>query len=282
ARIDPKIYLRRFALTSDLLVGHGIEIGAGDNPQKLPDGASCIYFDKRDKQDLQVLFQARLDYEVHLIDEIQAFFPDGASFLIAHNVLEHSPDPIGLLRSWFSFVRNDGMIVLSLPDKNHLPEDAMRIVPPIDHLILDHLFSRGEDTFESKEHLYSFLFGWRDKIYPHLDKAGYCDHALAEPHRSGHDLHWHAFDRLLCEKVIQTAGLLSGKDIDMVRICYPESSIFSTFGEVIYIFRVRRRTQEAVSYVDKVLPEIQRIADYLSSGARSLSNALQTWSQGGR
>jgi SAM-dependent methyltransferase len=279
--VDARIYSRRFELTSDLLVGCGLEIGAGVNPQKLPDEVSCVYFDKRDAQSIKDLFHDIADYEVHPIDEIPTFFPDGADFLIAHNVLEHSPDPIGLLRSWFSFVRNDGMLVLSLPEKSHCPPDAMRAVPSLDHLVLDHVYSRGEDTFESKEHIYSFLLGWRDHVHPHLNKVAYCDHCLAEAQRSGHDLHWHAIDLPLGEKVIQTAGLLSGKDIDMVRICHSASETFSTFGEVIYIFRLRRLTQMAASYVDRVLPEIQRIADSLNSGGQSLSDAIHSWSRDG-
>lgn len=280
--VDARIYRLRYKATSDLITGYGLEIGAGANPQQLPENVSCIYFDRRDLDGLQTLFQQHIDYQVHPIEDIPKYFPQGADFLIAHGVLEHSPDPIGLLRSWLSYVKDDGLLVLSLPDKHHCPQDAKRITPSFDHIVLDHLLSRGEDTFESKEHIYSFLLGWRYYILPHASKIAYLDFCLAEPRRSGHDLHWHALDRELGEKIIQTAGLLSGRAIHMCRICTVDSKPIRTRGEAIFVFRVRQRGETQDAYVDAVRAEIQRIADSLLSSGQVLSEAVQSWQNGDR
>lgn len=281
-QIDTRIFQRRYEATADLITGHGLEIGAGANPQLLPENVSCLYFDKRDLDGLQTLFHQRIDCQVHPIDDIPKYFPEGADFLIAHNVLEHSPDPIGLLRSWLSFVKDGGLMVLSLPDRQYCLPDAKRIPPSFAHLVLDHLHSRGEDTFESKEHIYSFLLGWREYIHPQADKIAYLDHCLAEPWRSGHDLHWHALDRELGEKIIRTAGLLSGRAIHMCRICTVDSTPLSTLGEAIFVFRVGQREETQDVYVDAVCVEIQRIADSLLSSGQVLAEAVQLWQNGNR
>src|SRR5437763_16581749 len=90
--------------SADLIAGHGVEIGAGAYPQMLPPGAMASHYDLRDAAGLKALFGEET-ISVRPISELPSDFPSGVDFLIAHNVLEHAPDPIGELIRWNACVR---------------------------------------------------------------------------------------------------------------------------------------------------------------------------------
>lgn len=259
ARVDPRIFKRRFQLSSDLLVGRGLEIGGGANPQRLPAGATCAYFDVRDTAQLGDLFGVAMDYPILPMDRIPLEFPNGADFLIAHNVLEHSANPIATLIDWMAYVRDEGLMVLSIPSMQHCPGDAGRLVPPPEHLLDDFLTDDCDDAFESREHIYSFLLGWYEHIHPGTSKAVYTAHCLSEARRSGHDLHWHALDHEAAEFIIEAAALLSARDIDSVRSCRYGDASYPTLGESIFMFRVLHRAQDPNPRLEATR---RRIADH--------------------
>src|SRR3954468_769618 len=103
---------RNFA--ADLIAGRGVEIGAGAYPQALPPGATAAQYDLRDAAELKALFGTET-IPVRPMAELRSDFPAGADFLIAHNVLEHAPDPIGQLIRWNACVRDGGVVLISLP-----------------------------------------------------------------------------------------------------------------------------------------------------------------------
>lgn len=236
--VDPAIYTLRGRVTNDLLSGSGLEIGAGLHPQELPPNATCVYFDKLDAEALCDLFGASVPYSVHPIGEIGLLFPAGADFLIAHNVLEHSADPISTLMLWMSHVKPGGIVIISIPDKHYCPGDADRVVPPLEHILLDFLSANSDDSFESREHILSFLAGWHEYIRPGMSKSEYLAYCLSELGRSGHDLHWHAMDTDLAAMIIHASALLSKRSIRIVRTCTPSSEHFKTLGETIFAIQM--------------------------------------------
>ena len=86
------------------------------------------------------------------MEEIPQRFPKGADFLIAHQVLEHTPEPnwnyvaMGIPRS----ARR--VMILSVPHPRYCVNEKARIVPPTRHLIVDYAFNRDGNEFESREH----------------------------------------------------------------------------------------------------------------------------------
>lgn len=249
--VDTRIYERRSQMVNDLLsnMGTGMEIGAGASPHKLPVGVDCIYFDKLVRGQLENLFGTSIQYPVHPIEDAKSVFENGSPFLIAHNVLEHSADPISTLIFWMSLVAKNGLIVLSIPAKEHCPPDSMRAVPPPEHLLMDYLIDNTEDAFESREHIFSFLAGWRDYIHPESTKSEFLDHQLSEALRSGHDLHWHALDTNLAEFIVYSASILSKRMARIVRRCTYESEQYPTLGETI--LAIRLDSSEGVSSLDE-------------------------------
>lgn len=246
----------------------GVEIGPGSHPTQLPAGVQCAYVDKRDAAALSDLHGARVDYMVHPLDAVPTLFPSGADFLIAHNVLEHSHDPIGTLIGWNGWLRDGGIGILSLPDKSYCPPDAKRLSPDFFHLLSDFLFARGEDAFESLEHIPGFLAGWQAYIHPDRTRAEYCDHCLAETQRGNHDLHWHALDRAACYAILAAASAFGERRIELVTVCSPTEGEVRTTGEIIFVYRVRDRS----SPIDR---DMQSSLDRLAE--RELAEALETY-----
>lgn len=198
--------------TEHVLRGRGMEIGAGMAPHPLPPNAEAVYFDLRNAEELQAYFASTsVPYDVHPIADVATHLPDGADFLIAHHVLEHTPDPIGVLKQWRGYLKTDGVMVITLPNYKLCP-DKGRLLPSFEHILLDHLLDRGADSFESREHVLSFLTSWADvsPAFETMSKFDVCRHISTETHRSGHDFHWHAYDHALARQTIMAACLLEG------------------------------------------------------------------------
>jgi SAM-dependent methyltransferase len=199
----------RARLASPFLVGAGIEVGAGLNPQKLPDGARAELFELRAPAEMALMFNAdEASFPTfQTLDTIHERFPDGADFLVAHNVIEHCADPIATLLEWVSYVRDEGVLVLSVPCAEFCP-DKGRVIPPVEHLVFDYLFSRSMDSFESREHSYSCTLGWMNtwEDWLALDKQRVSQRAHDRAHAKDLDVHWHAFDPKLFDGLLQAAS----------------------------------------------------------------------------
>ena len=235
-------YKVRADVAAEYISGSGIEIGAGANPQLLPPGASCLYFDKSNAAHLSEQFGADIRYPVHHISEIRARFPDGADFLIAHNVLEHIHGEIAALIEWHSYVRDGGVIVLSVPLRDHTNGDSRRLSTPISHLIEDYVLKRGPASYEAREHSYSFCLGWdADEVaraWHYLDRKEFVNYVLDQAHFADADLHWHALNRPEWDFVIAAAAHFGERGVELLRCAGPTTPDISTQGEVIYIYRL--------------------------------------------
>ena len=223
--------------------GKGIEIGAGLAPHDLPDGAICEYFDVRDQKGLAALFKTNKDKfcQVHSINDIKKRFPTGSDFLIAHNVLEHSPNPIKELLSWHGYVKNGGTFVIGVPHHNFCP-DKGRALPSIDHILFDYLLDRDEKSFESREHVYSFIMGWiNDGADKNLNKTEVAQRAHLCANRMTNDCHWHALDEQLFKQIVIPTAMLKGHTIEILATATPDNpeSDFKTTCDIIYVYKIK-------------------------------------------
>ncbi len=231
----------RYKVIKSYLQGRGIEIGAGVYPQPLPEGVTCEYYDKRTEQELAQLFQVtEKDIPpVHSLDTFWERFPGGADFLIAHNVLEHTSNPIKTLITWNSYVKDEGVVVISVPDAAYCPDQG-RLVPPFEHILYDYLLDRDDDSFESREHIYSFVMGWIDDGFAKdMDKFNIAKRTHECAHALQNDLHWHAFNEQLLRSTVTTAALLSKRNITIEAIASPDrAEPYRTRGDIIYVYRI--------------------------------------------
>ena len=248
------LYERRWLKTKAHISGRGLEIGTGASPQKLPMGSEALYFDMRTRAELSKHFGESIEYEVHPFDDIPRNFPDGADFLIGHHVLEHTPDPIGTLREWHRLVRSGGTFVISVPYFALCP-DRDRLTPDFEHLLLDHFLGRDGDSFESREHVLSFLCSWVDDSpgLANLTKSECCRRIVGESKRSDHDFHWHAFNHQLFLDIVFAAALLD----DCVPDFYEQTPQDEQVLDILYVYQLvplaeRKESQEAAKVVSKI------------------------------
>jgi len=236
-------YRVRAEVSRDFLQGHGIEIGPGSSPQQLPPGATALYFDKRDAASLGELMRADIGFEVRPMSDIRTCFPDGADFLIAHNVLEHTADPIRTLIDWHSYIREGGAVVLSVPDWEFAWGDRFRFPATFEHVLLDYLLDRGEGAFESREHVLSFSVGWQQQDpqpqWSALEVGEFSAVLSRSMFREDHDFHWHALRAEDWRKSIVAAAAFAGTGVTIEQIVTHESQVeYRPEGEAIFIYRI--------------------------------------------
>jgi SAM-dependent methyltransferase len=230
----------RVAFAAGLLKGKGIEIGAGAYPHELPAAATARYYDLRTDEQAEALFEAEV-VSAKPVGQAQRDFPDGADFLIAHNVLEHCPNPIGVLLEWNRLVREGGTVVISFPYYRAC-HDELRRVPPVQHLIDDHLGAADGDDFPSREHVTSFALGWWKSLcqdHGLETMAALAQKGLSVAHADGPDAHWHAFTTPLSLEVVALAAEFDGLDIQNLRCWSPETG--QTPGDILISYTVGPR-----------------------------------------
>lgn len=265
-------YENRAVAAAPFLQGRGIELGAGAAPQRLPDGAEAVYFDKRGEGELCEYLGSTVRYPLHRLEEVGRFFPVGADFLIAHNVLEHIHDHIGALLEWHSYVRDGGVVVVSVPER--VGQDKDRPAAPFSHILLDHVLERDENWLETREHVMSFCLGWQES-WPDKGREEFAAHVLFEGNRQGHDCHWHAVDRGDWDKVIAGAAVLGGVGLQILHTADMRTDgPTRTDGEIIYIYRVDR-ANTSIKGLPNVLPEIDAVADLLAAAQARLERHVQ-------
>ena len=257
-------YEIRYLVSAPYLRGTGIEIGAGMSPQRLPEGSICEYFDKRSASELSALFgvsEKQIEINVHPIASFWSRFPEGVDFVIAHHVLEHCSNPLAALIEWQSYLKNEGTLVISVPEAKRCP-DARRLIPPIDHLLQDYIFNRGDDSFESREHIYSFVMGWIDRGFAEGKEKleiAQITHQCAKAPKN--DLHWHAFDKNLFMEVISSSSRISGNKMEIRAVAGPDDSEFPTELDLIcvctvYPGKMKDRLRKKISEARETMAEL--------------------------
>lgn len=158
------------------------------------------------------------------------------SFLIAHHVLEHAADPIGVLETWSRVLRPGGVLLVSVPVASKC-FDRGRPLADLEHLIDDHdLQQRGasaEMRARNRRHLVEVLTISNPTIErdegrtPQIPIGAKLDAMVEEHLDKPLDIHFHTFSarsfrRLLghfCSRVapdMSLLRLLSGSEVHAV------------------------------------------------------------------
>lgn len=141
-----EIAATRRAVAHLFLKGDGIEVGAGDRPFALPEGARCQYGDIRDRPSLNEYFgNDQISLTGHVDAQTYAgVAPASLDFVISAHVIEHLFDPIGAIRAAVSRLKPRGIFVCVVPDMEKT-WDRTRPPTTVAHLWADSL-DGGDST----------------------------------------------------------------------------------------------------------------------------------------
>lgn len=149
--------LTREPLSHIFLRGHGLEIGALNNPLSVPSGAKTRFVDRLPTEELKKLYIDIDPRGIRYVDiitdgETLSGVPDNSEdFVIANHMVEHCEDPIGTIRHMLRVLKVGGIFFMTLPDKR-FTFDVKREVHTFEHFKRDYLegphVSRAEHYVE--------------------------------------------------------------------------------------------------------------------------------------
>lgn len=171
------------------LKGSGIEIGAGKVPLSLSrDNVSVRYVDYLSEEDFRRVYPSYVDSIVgaDVVDDgavLCKFKDHSLDFIAACHMLEHTEDPIGVLRTWHRKLKLNGVAYIAIPDKRFC-FDRERPITDIDHFIRDH--EEGPD-WSRDQHFFEFT-RLSAKVPEHLLEA-----KVNEFKKNDYRIHFHTW-----------------------------------------------------------------------------------------
>lgn len=124
------------------LSGRGLEVGALNFPAAVPSGCVMEYCDAHTQEELAAIFpevgKGSLVTVNHVIDldtgSLSSIPASPYDFVIMNHVIEHVACPIAVIEQLFSVLKDDGILVISAPDKEYC-FDKDRPLTTFDHLL---------------------------------------------------------------------------------------------------------------------------------------------------
>lgn len=143
SKLPPEIKAYRDFIAARFLRGSGIEIGAGPSPLVIDrERARVRYVDYMAVEALAGVYaNIPADFvRPDVVDDgavLSTFADASLDFVASCHMLEHTEDPIGVVRTHLRKLRRDGIVYIAIPDKRYC-FDRDRPVTPIAHFIEDH------------------------------------------------------------------------------------------------------------------------------------------------
>jgi SAM-dependent methyltransferase len=204
-----RYFYPRDRLAYKYLRGNGLEIGALNQPVTLPRAAKAEYLDVASREDLFRLryFDGLKITEMVEVNHVGNGFlleglpSDHFDFLIANHVLEHSPDPIGVLENWFRVLKPSGILFCSVPIASRC-FDRGRPVATFEHILGDYQSYRSGNveaiSTRNREHYLEWVGvsepGGAESELPHVPGEA-PERRAARLQAKEEGIHFHAFDR---------------------------------------------------------------------------------------
>ena len=209
-KLKDKVFDKREKLARQWLHGTGLEIGALHRPLKVPETVTVRYVDCVTREQNIEKFPELPVMDivpVTVIDdgfELSSIEDCSYDFVIANHVLEHSPNPIQVLKNWVRVLRPDGILFTTIPVAEKC-FDKGRSLTTIEHLIDDHqlyMNNAEEEILErNKEHLREWIniseraiFENRNPNYRHPTSEE-IERRIKNEDMSACEMHYHTFSR---------------------------------------------------------------------------------------
>ncbi|MGA9526358.1 MAG: glycosyltransferase [Myxococcaceae bacterium] len=238
-------------LAARFLAGDGIELGALNNPLKVPPSAYVRYVDRltleQCRQEYPELGDAPLITPTFISDAeaLRKFSAESEQFVIANHVFEHMRNPLGALAHWVRVLRPGACLYVAIPSRNN-GFDRTRAVTTFGHLLEDNMAVEDQRAERDHEHYIDWARSVRSQM-PTEEQQRFA----AELERTGYRIHFHVFDLALFERVI--AHVVPGGGADVVELV---STGDGAGDEHIAVIRKRRRSLQPRTSpgVDIVVP----------------------------
>ncbi|HEX6117302.1 MAG TPA: methyltransferase domain-containing protein [Solirubrobacterales bacterium] len=123
--------------------GEGVEVGALNEPLRLPRGARVRYVDRLGTAELRERFPELAGERLAEVDVVEdgetlASIASGSlDFVVANHVIEHTEDPLAALAAWLRVLRTGGTCFVAVPDMRHT-FDRYRDETTVEHVLRDH------------------------------------------------------------------------------------------------------------------------------------------------
>lgn len=158
-----------------MLSGRGLEVGALNFPAAVPAGCVMEYCDAHTKEESAALFPEVVSGPLVTVNHIVDLDTESLSgipacpydFVIMNHVIEHVACPIAVVEQLFSVLKDDGVLVISAPDKEFC-FDKSRPLTTFDHLLDE--YHRGVNQVDD-EHYLDFIRHIHPEIFYSEDSA---------------------------------------------------------------------------------------------------------------
>jgi GT2 family glycosyltransferase/glycosyltransferase involved in cell wall biosynthesis/SAM-dependent methyltransferase len=190
-------------LASRYLRGDGIEVGALQNPLRVPPAARVRYVDVLTRDDARKHFPELNGENLvspDIIDNGQTLGTIGDTsldFCIQNHVLEHMRNPLGALRNWLRVLRPGGIAYVAVPDHSN-KLDHRRPVTAMAHLLADD----GGQRLVKQDH--EHYLEWAVHINGR-EPGAHAEARAAELEALDYNIHFHVFDQALFREVLAAA-----------------------------------------------------------------------------
>ena len=149
------ITLARDLLSLIYLSGNGVEIGALHNPSLVQDYEKIQYIDYISQQEQQEIypdltFTALNNFTIDDGEVLNNVDNNSINFIIANHFLEHTRNPIGVLRNHLRKIKKGGCLFYTIPNSEY-SFDKMRPITSFQHLVMDDMF--GPEISERAHYL---------------------------------------------------------------------------------------------------------------------------------
>lgn len=212
------------------LHGEGIEIGAMHFPLPPHRGMRVKYVDNTSLEDNLLRFPELRGMELVRPDYVEDGFklPSLADasqdFVIANHVLEHAPNPLGVLRNWARVLRPGGSMLLSVPLADAC-FDRGRLETSLEHMQEDYYADPQELGQRNFEHYLEWLEISEPAILamngqqPKAESAAERRKRAEEICRSNSEIHFHTFSTNSFRRLLEffATSLDGGFDVAEIR-----------------------------------------------------------------
>ena len=200
--------------------GIGIEIGALHNPLSVGAGATVRYVDRMDFPSCVARYpELNPNALVHpdIVDDgfkLSSLSDATCDFVIANHVLEHSPNPVQVLKNWCRVLRPGGVVFMSVPIARTC-FDRDRPLTAVRHILDDYSLCEGGELKSLHQRNFDHYLDWvrfsRPRILEESGRA-VANRTPEETERharllwsAGDEIHFHTFSEISFRDLLEAS-----------------------------------------------------------------------------